>query len=46
MTNQGLQKPEAFWELLKLIFCKIEDERLIVLVLGVGHREEIYRLLE
>lgn len=25
--NQGLQKPEAFWELLKLIFCKIEDER-------------------
>ena len=24
---QGLQKPEAFWELLKLIFCKIEDER-------------------
>ena len=25
--NQGLQKPEAFWELLRLIFCKIEDER-------------------
>ena len=25
--NQGLQKPEAFWELLKLIFCKIYDER-------------------
>ena len=25
--NQGLQKPEAFWELLKLIFCKIKDER-------------------
>lgn len=24
--NQGLQKPEAFWELLKLIFCKIHDE--------------------
>ena len=23
----GLQKPEAFWEILKLIFCKIEDER-------------------
>ena len=21
-ANQGLQKPEAFWELLKLIFCK------------------------
>ena len=26
-ANVGLQKPEAFWELLKLIFCKIEDER-------------------
>lgn len=25
--NQGLQKPEAFWELLKVIFCKIHDER-------------------
>jgi type I restriction enzyme M protein len=25
--NQGLQKTEAFWELLKLIFCKIADER-------------------
>lgn len=25
--NQGLQKPDAFWELLKLIFCKIHDER-------------------
>ena len=25
--NQGLQKPEAFWELLKVIFAKIEDER-------------------
>lgn len=25
--NQGLQKPEAFWELLKIIFCKIHDER-------------------
>lgn len=25
--NQGLQKTEAFWELLKVIFCKIEDER-------------------
>lgn len=25
--NQGLQKPHAFWELLKLIFCKIRDER-------------------
>lgn len=26
--NQGLQKPDAFWELLKLIFCKIHDERI------------------
>lgn len=25
--NQGIQKPQAFWELLKLIFCKIHDER-------------------
>ncbi len=25
--TEGIQKPEAFWELLKLIFCKIEDER-------------------
>ncbi|MDX2016744.1 MAG: type I restriction enzyme HsdR N-terminal domain-containing protein, partial [Planctomycetota bacterium] len=25
-ANQGLQKPQAFWELLKLIFCKIHDE--------------------
>ena len=25
--NQGLQKNQAFWELLKLIFCKIHDER-------------------
>lgn len=25
--TQGKQKAEAFWELLKLIFCKIEDER-------------------
>ena len=25
--NTGLQKPDAFWELLKIIFCKIEDER-------------------
>ena len=25
--NQGLQKPQAFWELLRLIFCKIHDER-------------------
>ena len=25
--NQGIQKQGAFWELLKLIFCKIHDER-------------------
>ena len=25
--NQGLPKPQAFWEFLKLIFCKIHDER-------------------
>ncbi len=24
---EGMQKPDAFWELLKIIFCKIEDER-------------------
>lgn len=26
-ANQGLQKSQAFWELLRLIFCKIHDER-------------------
>ena len=31
--NQGLQKPEAFWELLKVIFCKIADERSAKVVL-------------
>ncbi len=25
--NQGIPKDKAFWELLKLIFCKIRDER-------------------
>lgn len=25
--HEGLQKPDAFWELLKVIFCKTEDER-------------------
>ena len=25
------------------LICKIEDDRLIVLVLRVGHRREIYR---
>lgn len=28
---EGLHKTESFWELLKLIFCKIEDERSNVL---------------
>ncbi len=27
------------------LICKIEDDRLIVLVLRFGHREEIYRLM-
>jgi type I restriction enzyme M protein len=26
-ANQGVKKDQAFWELLKLIFCKIYDER-------------------
>ena len=26
-VNDGLQKQPAFFELLKVIFCKIEDER-------------------
>lgn len=30
-ATEGMQKTEAFWELLKLIFCKIEDERSKVL---------------
>lgn len=30
-ANEGKQKTEAFWELLKLIFAKIEDERSAVL---------------
>jgi len=25
------------------LICKIEDERLLVLVLRIGHRKEIYR---
>jgi type I restriction enzyme M protein len=24
--TEGMQKPQAFWELLKVMFCKIEDE--------------------
>lgn len=39
--NQGLQKPEAFWELLKVIFCKIEDERsLESLAFYISNREK------
>lgn len=30
-ATEGKQKPEAFWELLKIIFCKIEDEKSRVL---------------
>jgi type I restriction enzyme M protein len=37
--NEGLQKPEAFWELLKIIFCKIEDERSEELNFYVSGRE-------
>lgn len=29
-ANDGHQKPEAFFELLKIIFCKIEDEKNIL----------------
>jgi mRNA interferase RelE/StbE len=25
------------------IVCRIEDERLVVLVVGIGHRRDIYR---
>jgi mRNA interferase RelE/StbE len=25
------------------LICKLEDDRLLVLVLGIGHRREIYR---
>ena len=37
--TEGLQKPDAFWELLKLIFCKIEDERSEVLDFYVSPTE-------
>jgi type I restriction enzyme M protein len=37
--TEGMQKPEAFWELLKLIFCKIEDERSRVLEFFVAPAE-------
>lgn len=35
-ANDGLQKQQAFFELLKVIFCKIEDER------NIGHELEFY----
>jgi len=25
------------------VICKIEDDRLLILVLGIGHRREVYR---
>lgn len=37
--TEGMQKPEAFWELLKVIFCKIEDERSSVLEFFVAPSE-------
>lgn len=37
--TEGMQKPEAFWELLKIIFCKIEDERSKVLEFFVAPAE-------
>lgn len=37
--TEGMQKPEAFWELLKIIFCKIEDERSKVLEFFVSPSE-------
>ena len=36
---EGMQKPDAFWELLKIIFCKIEDERSKVLEFFVSTSE-------
>ena len=47
--NQGLQKPQAFWELLKLIFCKIHDERHndeIAFYAGASERHGLNRPLE
>ncbi|WP_448620064.1 N-6 DNA methylase [Geodermatophilus sp. URMC 65] len=56
--TEGKQKPEAFWELLKLIFCKIEDEKSRVLefyasaaernnaTLAASARKRIQRLFE
>lgn len=37
--TEGMHKSEAFWELLKLIFCKIEDERSSVLQFFVSSDE-------
>lgn len=37
--TEGMHKSEAFWELLKLIFCKIEDERSNVLQFYVNSSE-------
>lgn len=37
--TEGMQKPEAFWELLKIIFCKIEDERSKVMEFFVAPAE-------
>jgi type I restriction enzyme M protein len=37
--TEGMQKPEAFWELLKIIFCKIEDERSKILEFFVAPTE-------
>lgn len=37
--QEGMQKPDAFWELLKLIFTKIEDERSKVLEFYVAPTE-------
>lgn len=37
--TEGMHKSEAFWELLKLIFCKIEDERSNVLQFYVNSTE-------
>ena len=47
-VGKALQGPE-FGELWRYrvgnfrIICKIEDDQLVVLVVGVGHRKEIYR---
>ncbi len=33
-VNEGLQKQHAFFEFLKIIFCKIQDERNILILLN------------